>query len=169
MTHITRAGASWLGNHRVTVTWARAGPPWRASLRFRALQPDVPDADAKRTSAVSSFPPPAAQPSRACKAPGDAEAGSQVELGDGLQVVARRARLLGRPHRPGTAQAQPHPPARSPRLPSRPQTRRLTAKELGFAGSRRTPVTHQIFGHLACVRVQMSLSVLGHCVARRAG
>src|SRR5215471_17234371 len=23
MTHITRAGASWLGNHRVTVTWAR--------------------------------------------------------------------------------------------------------------------------------------------------
>ena len=87
MTHITRAGASWLGNHLVTVTWARAGPPWRASLRFRALQPDVPDADAKRTSAVSSFPPPAAQPSRACKAPGDAEAGSQVELGDGRQVV----------------------------------------------------------------------------------
>ena len=89
MTHITRAGASWLGNHLVTVTWARAGPPWRASLRFRALQPDVPDADAKRTSAVSSFPPPAARPSRACKAPGDAEAGSQVELGDGRQVVAQ--------------------------------------------------------------------------------
>ena len=37
-----------------------------------------------------------------------------------------RRRLLRHPHRPRTRQAQPHPPARSPRLQGHPRTRRLS-------------------------------------------
>ena len=38
-----------------------------------------------------------------------------------------RLRLLRHPHRPRAPQAQPHPPARSPRLHRHPRTRRLTS------------------------------------------
>ena len=60
-------------------------------------------------------------------------------------------RLLRRPHRPRTPQAQPRPPARSPRLQRHPRTRRLTSRAihpapLRPAGRCRLPANSPIFG-----------------------
>ena len=130
----------------------RPGTATRISLGCSARPPSPPARPIPSlVNATGGSPVDAASNARSSRSAGPSWSSSGTCCPTRGPVPRPRRRLLRHPHRSRTRQAQPHPPARGPRLKGHPRTRRLTGRHrttsATLTGSRAPPGCCRVPAH----------------------